>query len=188
MQISIFKIRSLFVALSFIFLANSCKKNTGNEEFLVISDNSPDPIKKAQEVRDKMPIKIADGLQIKLWASDTLAPDPIAMSIDDNGAVYLTRTNRQKNSEFDIRGHQNWMTESIGLQTVEDRRAFLRTTFAPEKSAENSWLKDLNEDGVHDWKDLAVEKEEIWKIEDKNKDGLADVSTRVFNDLYEEIK
>ncbi|CAN1542257.1 Haem-binding domain, putative [Spirosomataceae bacterium] len=187
MQISIFKIRSLFVALSFVFLVNSCKKNTGNEEFLVISDNSPDPIKKAQEVRDKMPIKIADGLQIKLWASDTLAPDPIAMSIDDNGAVYLTRTNRQKNSEFDIRGHQNWMTESIGLQTVEDRRAFLRKTFAPEKSAENSWLKDLNEDGVHDWKDLAVEKEEIWKIEDKNKDGIADVSTRVFNDLYEEI-
>ena len=187
MKINTNQVLTILIGFSIAFGINSCKKSTGKEGILVISDNSPDPVKKAQEVREKIPIKIADGLTIKLWASDTLAPDPIAMSIDDNGAVYLTRTNRQKNSEFDIRGHQNWMTASIGLQSVEDRRAFLRKTFAPEKSAENTWLKDLNEDGSHDWRDLAVEKEEIWKIEDKNKDGIADVSTRVFNDLYEEI-
>jgi len=79
------------------------------------------------------------------------------------------------------------MTESIGLQTVEDRRAFLRKTFAPERSAENSWLDDLNEDGSHDWKDLAVEKDEIWRLEDTNNDGIADVSLRILEDFYDEI-
>ena len=124
---------------------------------------------------------------MSLWASDSLAPDPVAMSIDDMGRVYLTRTNRMKNSEFDIRGYRHWMTESIGFQTVEDRRMFLRKTFAPEKSGENEWLKDLNEDGIHDWKDLTVEKDEIWRLEDTSASGFADVATRIFTDFNEEI-
>lgn len=63
----------------------------------------------------------------------------------------------------------------------------LRKTFSPERSAQNEWLKDLNGDGSHDWKDLAVEKEEIWKLEDKDGNGFADISSRVFNGFNEEI-
>ena len=141
----------------------------------------------AKAIRDKIPVKLADGLRLDLWASDSLAPDPVAMSIDDRGRVYLTRTNRQKNSEFDIRGHRDWMTPSIGLQSVEDRRAFLRSTFDPKKSGENEWLKDLNEDGSHDWRDLTVEKDEVWRLEDTNSDGVADVSMRILSDFFEEV-
>jgi len=162
---------------------NKLEKDT----YQVIVEDQDNLAEKAQAARDKTPIKIAPGFKITRWASDSLAIDPVSMDIDDQGAVFLTRTNRQKNSEFDIRGHRDWMTESIGLQTVEDRRAFLRKTFAPEKSAQNEWLKDLNGDGSHDWKDLAVEKEEIWKIEDKDGDGFADLSSRVFNGFNEEI-
>lgn len=154
---------------------------------LTIKENPASSLKKAQEIREKTTVKIGDGLQLSLWASDSLAPDPVAMSIDDKGKVYLTRTNRQKNSEFDIRNHRNWMTASISLQTVEDRRKFLHETFAPERSQQNEWLKDLNGDGSHDWKDLAVEKEEVWRLEDTNKDGVADISKRVLNDFNEEI-
>jgi putative heme-binding domain-containing protein len=168
-------------------LAFSCMNKLEKDTFQVILEDQDNVAEKAKAAREKTPIKIAPGLVISRWASDSLAIDPVAMDIDDQGSVFLTRTNRQKNSEFDIRGHRDWMTESIGLQSVEDRRAFLRKTFAPEKSAENEWLKDLNGDGSHDWKDLAVEKEEIWKIEDKNGDGFADISTRVFNGFNEEI-
>lgn len=130
---------------------------------------------------------LAEGLELSLWASDSLAPDPIALDMDDEGNVYVTRTNRQKNSEFDIRGYQDWMIPSISLQTVEDRRAFLRKTFAPELSKENEWFPDLNKDSIHDWRDLTVEKDEIWKIEDRDGDGLADISTRILEDFNEEI-
>lgn len=154
---------------------------------LVVREDPKTVLSKAKEIRDKTAIKVADGLQVSLWASDSLAPDPVAMSIDDWGKIYLIRTNRQKNSEFDIRGHRDWMTESISFKTVEDRRAFLRKTFSADKSDKNGWLKDLNEDGVHDWKDLKVEKDEVWRIEDKNNDGVAETSTRVLNDFNEEI-
>jgi quinoprotein glucose dehydrogenase len=167
-------------------ITNAPKKKSEKEEALTVAISPSFAEKRAREIREKQPIKIADGLEIKLWAADTLAPDPIAMHVTNTGTVYYTRTNRQKNSEFDIRGHQNWMTPSIALQTVEDRKAFLRETFAPSKSKENSWVQDLNGDGVSDWQDLAVERDEIWKIEDSNKDGLADKSTRVFEGSNEE--
>ena len=158
-----------------------------DKALVVIREDAATGKARAKEIRDKVSVKLADGLKLDLWASDSLAPDPVAIAIDDQGRVYLNRTNRQKNSEFDIRGHRNWMTASIGLQTVEDRRAFLRSTFAPEKSKENEWLKDLNGDGSHDWKDLTVEKDEVWRIEDTDNDGLADKSTRVLSDFFEEV-
>ncbi len=165
----------------------SCMKLKNRFMPVSVYEDAATAAAKAKEIREKTPIKITEGLQINLWASDSLAPDPVAMSVDDFGRVYLTRTNRQKNSEFDIRGHRDWMTPSIALQSVEDRRKFLRATFAPEKSAENEWLKDLNGDGSHDWKDLAVEKDEIWRLEDRNGDGIADISTMIFSDFNEEV-
>ncbi|MCB0667890.1 MAG: HEAT repeat domain-containing protein [Saprospiraceae bacterium] len=168
------------------------------------SCNAPQPVESnadiisrhqtAEQVRDaersifsSSDIETAEGLEVALWASDSLAPDPIALSIDDYGRVYLTRTNRQKNSEFDIRGYEHWMTPSISFQSVEDRRAFLRETFAPEKSQENDWFPDLNGDGSHDWHDLTVEEDEVWRLEDSDGDGVADLSTRIVKDFHEEI-
>jgi putative membrane-bound dehydrogenase-like protein len=142
---------------------------------------------KTKQVLDKSSIQLADDLSMSLWASDSLSPDPVSLEIDHLGRAYITRAVRQKNSEFDIRGHRDWMTASISLQSVEDRRAFLRKTFAPENSEKNKWLKDLNEDGSHDWKDLTVEKDEIWRVEDINGDGIAETSTKVFVGPSEEI-
>ncbi|MEY4383798.1 MAG: hypothetical protein RI995_1340 [Bacteroidota bacterium] len=177
----------IYILLAAPIFTFSCMNRQDKETYRIIMEDPENIAQKAQAAKDKLPIKIAKGLKITRWASDSLAPDPVTIDMDDQGAVYVARTNRQKNSEFDIRGHRDWMTESIGLQSVEDRRAFLHKIFAPENSDKNSWLKDLNGDGSHDWKDLAVEKEEIWKIEDKDKDGYADRSTRIFNGFNDEV-
>ena len=170
--------------ITFLF---SCDKPVSEAPILIVREDPAQGPAKAKEIRENTAAILADGLSLDLWASDSLAPDPIAMSIDDYGRVYLTRTNRQKNSEFDIRGHKDWMTASIGFQTVEDRRAFLRKTFSAELSEKNEWLEDLNKDSIHDWRDLAVEQDEIWRLEDESGDGLADISTRILSDFNEEI-
>ncbi len=175
---------SLFV-ISLFFSA--CGEQAPVETPLTIREDQNTAAQRAKEIEDNTSLELYDGLKMTLWASDSLAPDPIAMSIDDEGNIYLTRTNRQKNSEFDIRGHRDWMTASIALQTVEDRRAFLHETFAPEKSEENEWLPDLNNDGSHDWKDLAVEEDEVWKLTDEDGDGIADVSRRILSDFHDEV-
>lgn len=130
--------------------------------------------------------QLADGLTLKLWGVDSLVSDPIGIDIDDFGRLYYTRTNRQKNSEFDIRGHQDWEIESNRLQTVEDKRAFLHQVLSPANSKKNEWLKDVNGDGSHDWRDMTVEREQVFRLEDTNGDGVADLSKMVVNDFHDE--
>ena len=74
------------------------------------------------------------NLTLKLWGGDSLVVSPIAIDLDNDGSLYYTTTNRQKNSEFDIRGHQDWEIPSIQLQTIEDKRAFLHKVLSPENS------------------------------------------------------
>lgn len=180
-------IQSPLAVVLIISLLAACKDSAPTETPLTKREDPAKSAANAAEIRKNTPAQVIDGLTLTLWASDSLAPDPVAMSIDDEGRIYLTRTNRQKNSEFDIRGHRDWMIPSISLQSVEDRRAFLRSTFAPERSKENEWLADLNNDGSHDWRDLAVEKDEVWRLEDQSGDGFADISTRILSDFHDEV-
>lgn len=157
------------------------------EDPLVVEVSDSLAALKAATTMETISAQVAEGLELELWATSSLAPDPVAMDVDDLGRIYLTRTNRQKHSEFDIRGHRDWMTASIGLQSVEDRRAFLRSTFAPERSDENQWVKDLNNDSIHDWRDLAVEQDEVWRLEDLTGNGMANRSTRILHDFNTEV-
>ncbi|MEM1120060.1 MAG: HEAT repeat domain-containing protein, partial [Bacteroidota bacterium] len=154
----------------------------------VLSINADKAATLSEKIKQEVAVKVAEGLELSLWASDSLVTDPIAISMDDDGGIYYTNAVRLENSEFDIRGHRDWMTSSISFQHVEDRRAFLRRTLAPEKSEENtSIIEDLNEDGSHDWRDLLVEKETVWRVADTDNDGLADQARLYIEDFHEEI-
>ena len=60
----------------------------------------------AQQILKETNTSIIEGLELSLWASDSLMADPIAISIDDQGGIYYTQGNRILTSEFDIRGHR----------------------------------------------------------------------------------
>ena len=77
-----------------------------------------DPAKTARiaaSVESVVKPELADGLTVRLWGVDSLVISPIAIDIDDSWKIYYATTNRQKNSEFDIRGHQDWEIASIQL-------------------------------------------------------------------------
>jgi quinoprotein glucose dehydrogenase len=140
------------------------------------------------KLRDEVSLTIHDDFELSLWASEKMLGDPIALDIDYWGRALVTVTNRSNNSEFDIRGVDNsWRIESMRWESVEDRREFLHTELAPERSDENTWIPDRNEDGSHDWRDLAVEKEEIWRIEDLTGNGLANQAQLFIKDFHDEV-
>ncbi|THH39798.1 HEAT repeat domain-containing protein [Neolewinella litorea] len=141
----------------------------------------------AGKIRAESNIQLEDDLELTLWASDTLVNDPVAISVAPDGRIYYTSATRQENSEFDIRGHRDWMTASISFQSVEDRRAFLRKTFTEGSEESERFLKDLNGDGKLDWRDLTHEKEEVWFVEDRSGDGVADRAQLYLEDFNEEI-
>ncbi|MFT7205213.1 MAG: quinoprotein glucose dehydrogenase, partial [Algoriphagus sp.] len=130
---------------------------------------------------------LSEGLKLSIWAVDSLVYDPISIQMTDQGELIYSRTNRQKDAEFDIRGHQDWEIRSISLQNIEEKRAFLHAELSPERSSENTWLADLNGDGSHDWRDMTVQKEQIYRLKDTDGDGYADQSQMMVEDFNDEV-
>lgn len=179
--------RSSFLSLLFIsaFFAGCRQQETVDRRIKQMDPAQTAKI--ARQVESTVKPELAEGLSLSLWGIDSLVISPIAIDIDDLGNLYYTTTNRQKNSEFDIRGHRDWEIESISLQTVEDKRAFLHRVLSPENSSRNEWLKDLNGDSSHDWKDLTIEKENVFRLADISGDGIADLSQLVVDDFNDEV-
>ncbi len=173
---------AIIFGLTFFY---SC--NPPQEELRIKRISSESATQMAVELENLVQPELEEGLEISLWASDSLVFDPISIDFDDEGALYYSRTNRQKSSEFDIRGHQDWEIRSIGLQSIEDKRAFLRAELSEQNSEKNEWLRDVNGDGIRDWRDMTVEKEHIYRLEDTDGDGLADQYQLVFEGLNEEV-
>lgn len=169
-----------------LVIIGACK-DKGPDDKRITQLDSAHVVEKSSEIQKSVSATLAEGLSVNVWAVDSLVADPVSLDIDNSGRLFYTRTNRAKNSEFDIRGHQDWEIGSIQLKNIEEKRAFLHKVLAPELSKKNQWLKDLNGDGSHDWRDMTVQKEEVYRIEDKNGDGRADFSQLVIADFHSEV-
>ena len=121
-------------------------------------------------------LELASGFEINLWAPGPLLSNAVSLSFDSKGRAYVSETSRRKSSDIDIREHPDWMTEDIGLSTLEETRTFHMDKLSSDKSHENDWLQDFTEDGIRDYRDLMVQSERIRIIEDTNEDGQADRS------------
>lgn len=129
-----------------------------------------------------------NGLEISLWAREPMLKNPVALSFDHLGILYVVETARRSTVDIDIRSHKEWVVEDLANQSVDDLRQFFRRKMAPELSDRNSnWLKDRNGDGIHDWKDLTTIKERVHLLEDSDGDGMADTAQVFYEGFNEEI-
>jgi len=174
------------VVLTLLLMAGCKDKDSGPADKRIKTLDPQQAATLAKSIETTVTPQLAEGLTLSLWGVDSLVADPVSIDIDDNGKIYYTRTIRQKHSEFDIRGHQDWEIGSIQLKDIEEKRAFLHKVLAPELSKKNEWLADLNGDGSHDWKDMTVEKEQVYRVEDTDGDGVADQSQVVVEDFNDE--
>ena len=140
----------------------------------------------ARQILQGVSAQIAGDLELTLWASERLLEDPIALTVDDHGQVFVTGSGR---SGFlvDIRGHPSWRIPALAMRTVEDMRTFYHSDLSPERSAQNEFLQDHNRDGVNDWRDLTVQTDRIYRILDTTGDGKADLSQVMFEGFNTEV-
>lgn len=167
--------------------ATAPEMDTKKYEELIINVDPATAAAEAAELRAAAAVEVDPALKLSLWAADSLVSDPIAISFAPDGRLFYTQAERMINSEFDVRGHMDWTEDLMALQSVEDRRAFLRRTFTEGSEQSEKHLKDLNKDGVKDWRDLAVQKESVWFLSDRNGDGVADRTQRYLSDFHTEI-
>lgn len=126
----------------------------------------------------------APALQLHKWSGKINIPDPVAVTVDPQGRVYVTHTTRRKVGDLDIREFRDWIEKDVSLESIEEKRAFYHEVLAEGKGFKPTGsLVDHNKDGAVDWKDLTVHSEIIYRLEDRDGDGEADEMT-VFADGF----
>jgi quinoprotein glucose dehydrogenase len=120
--------------------------------------------------------KTANGLTVTLWAQNPLVASPLGIAMDPQGRAYVTRVRRRKISSLDIRRHGAWVKHDLSIQSLDDRLDFYKKAVGPGVDPSiKAWSPpDRNGDGKRDWRDLAVQKEEVYCVIDTNGDGVAD--------------
>ena len=98
---------------------------------------------------------VAPGLKVDLFAAEPDVRNPVAISIDERGRVFVVESDRRRSSVFDIRGHKDWLESDFSFRTVSNRADFLRAQVSPTNPAAikrltgsgNGHLADFNHDG-----------------------------------------
>ncbi|MFK8114270.1 MAG: PVC-type heme-binding CxxCH protein [Rubripirellula sp.] len=128
-------------------------------------------------------------LEFSRWSGDLNVPDPVAISFDNHGTAYVTQTQRRKAQDLDIRNNRDWIPNDVGFQSVEQKRAFYRSRLAPgtDQARNRDRVRDHNNDGSHDWKDLTAISEKLHWLRDDNGDGIADAMGLYAEDFQTEV-
>lgn len=128
-------------------------------------------------------------ISIKKWSGTINVPDPVAVSVDNQGRVFATQTRRRKLQDLDIRSHREWIPDDVGLQSIEEKQKLYKQKLAigGDQDVQKQWVEDVNEDGQHDWRDLTVISEVIYRLVDTDADGVADEMTTFSEDFKTEV-
>lgn len=128
-------------------------------------------------------------ISVSKWSGDINVPDPVAVSVDNQGRVFVTQTQRRKIQDLDIRQHREWVPDDVGFQSVADKQVFYKKRLAVggDQEIQSKWVEDVDGDGQHDWRDLTVISERIYRLEDSDRDGVADSITTFSEDFKTEV-
>ncbi|NNM28994.1 MAG: heme-binding protein, partial [Akkermansiaceae bacterium] len=121
------------------------------------------------------PIKAAHGLELKEFAKEPMLRNTVAVCVDEAGHVYATSVVRRKAADLDIRQYREWIETDLSLTSIDQKRAFYRRELVPRNAGTyGKRVRDQNEDGQVDWRDLTVLSDRIIRLTDTDRDGVAD--------------
>ena len=101
------------------------------------------------------------GMKVDLWAAEPTLANPVALSIDERGRVFVVETHRLGSSVLDIRNYMFLLDDDLASKSVEDRLAMCHKHFGAQ------------------FDDLGKEEDVIRLLEDRDHHGYAD-----FNSIY----
>ena len=114
-------------------------------------------------------VKLPPGMQMDVFADESLVANPVAFSIDETGRVFVCETFRQGKGVEDNRKHMVWLEDDLAAQNVADRLTMFR--------------KHLGEK-VHDY---SVFEDRVRLLVDTDQDTFAD-KVVTFADGFNEIE
>ncbi len=133
--------------------------------------------------------RVANGLERTLVASNPLLQNPVSATVDVDGTIYVTETTRRKAADLDIRefARNGWIPHDVALTSVEEKREFFQRELTPDRFKGHRSIKDHNNDGVVDIKDLTALTEKIIRLRDTTGDGVMDTRNIFAEDFNTEV-
>ncbi|MFM2197091.1 MAG: hypothetical protein RLZZ505_523 [Verrucomicrobiota bacterium] len=131
----------------------------------------------------------ANGLTSTLVAEQPLLKNPVSVSVDVDGTIYVTETARRKDADLDIREFVKfgWVPRDVSHTSIEDKRTFFQKQLDGKNAFKGTSLKDQNKDGKIDVKDLTAISEKVIRLTDKDGDGVYDTSNVFAEGLNTEV-
>jgi quinoprotein glucose dehydrogenase len=71
-------------------------------------------------------LRLPEGCKASLWAAEPLFADPVAMSFDGQGRLYIAEHHRNRHGTQDTREHPVWLDEDRASRSVEERLTFMQ--------------------------------------------------------------
>jgi quinoprotein glucose dehydrogenase len=71
-------------------------------------------------------LRVPAGLKVELYAAEPQFVNPVAMSIDDHGRVYVAETHRRHSGVLEVWDRRDWLDGDLAACTVEDRVALYK--------------------------------------------------------------
>jgi quinoprotein glucose dehydrogenase len=129
-------------------------------------------VPKIQEASDEglkaiKQFKLADGLNIDLWAAEPLLANPVAIATDEKGRWFVAETFRLHAGVSDIRAHMGWLEDELASTNLD------------------SWLAILKGDPSVDFEKNAKNSERVQLVWDSKGSGKAD-SSKIFAEGFNE--
>ncbi|HXX93809.1 MAG TPA: PVC-type heme-binding CxxCH protein, partial [Planctomycetota bacterium] len=130
---------------------------------LLPSPQDPSELEAAQKK-----LRPAAGLSLSLWASEPLLQNPVAISFDEKGRLFVAECHRRHTSTLDIHMRKEWLDDDLACRRHEDQVAYHEKRLG---------------DKAKDW---MVESERIRILEDKDGKGRANDAV-TFSDGYNHL-
>ena len=98
------------------------------------------------------------GLTMRLWAAEPMFVNPVAITFDEQGRLFVAETHRLKTSALNLDDYPELLEQDLAIQTIEDRARLTDEAFGEHVAQ------------------LAIESERVRLLEDTDGDGAADAS------------
>lgn len=174
----------IFVITILCISFSGCGKKNYEESIRTVTDEEAEQLE--NEIQAEVSITTENVFEFSLWASEELLGDPVGINFDHEGRAWIATTNRRRTSIPNAGDVSHWNSDNLSWETVEDMKDFLHREVISERSKENIWLQDFNKDGIHDWRDMAIEKDSVFMLEDLTQNGYANQARVMDWDFYSE--
>lgn len=132
-------------------------------------DEKPPAFEEAQDVAARF--RLAKGLKVSVFAAEPQLVNPVCISVDNQGRVYVVETQRfHGGGGIDIRDHPEWIDDDLACRSVEDRLAMVQRRMGDSA------------------RELTKDSDQVRVLEDRRQSGHADTATTLadgFNGMEE---